>query len=91
MATAFARRARSCQAAVAARELLNEAEIRKRANLPVVTRRFRGVALLAIQRMKDEATSGKGKVSYADYITIINEYLIPTLGKRIWRLFEAVI
>jgi hypothetical protein len=35
----------------AARELMIEAEIRLRSNLPVVTRRFRDVAKLAIQRI----------------------------------------
>jgi len=66
-----------------ARELMIEAEIRKRSNLPVITRRFRDVAKLAIQRMKDETASGKGKVSYEDYERVINDYLIPFLGNRL--------
>ena len=70
------------KAKVKAKELMIEAEIRKRSNLPVVTRKFANVAKLAIERMKEEAASGQGKVSYADYIRVINEYLIPCLGKR---------
>ena len=66
----------------AARELMIEAEIRKRSNLPVVTRRFRDVAKLAIQRMDAETASKKGKASYVDYKRIINDYLIPILGSR---------
>ncbi len=37
-----------------AQELLIAAEIRKRDNLPVITRRFRDIAKLAIKRMEDE-------------------------------------
>jgi hypothetical protein len=37
-----------------ARELMIEAEIRKRANLPVVTRRLRDIAKLPIERMDNE-------------------------------------
>ncbi len=71
---------------VAAKEVANNllitAEIRKRDNLPVITRKFRDVAKLAIKRMKQEIANGKGKVSYKDYIRVINEYLIPALGRK---------
>ncbi len=65
-----------------AKELLVEAEIRKRSNLPVITRKFRDVARLAIERMEAEKKNNKGKVSYVDYQRVIAEYLIPILGKR---------
>lgn len=70
------------KAKVKAKELMIEAEIRKRSNLPVVTRRFRDVAKLAIERMQQELKSGKGIVSYNDYIRVIENYLVPALGKR---------
>lgn len=66
-----------------AKELWITAEIRKRDNLPVVTRKFRDVAKLAIQRMEQRIANGDGKVSYKDYIRIITEYLIPILGNRL--------
>jgi integrase len=66
-----------------ARELRITAEIRKRDNLPVITRKFRDVAKLAVQRMEQKLANGDGKVSYKDYIRIINEYLIPILGNRL--------
>lgn len=66
-----------------AKELRITAEIRKRDNLPVITRKFRDVAKLAVQRMEQKLTNGDGKVSYKDYIRIINEYLIPILGNRL--------
>lgn len=59
------------------------AEIRKHDNLPVITRKFRDVAKLAVQRMEQKIANGDGKVSFKDYIRIINEYLIPILGNRL--------
>lgn len=70
------------EAKEAAHRLLIAAEIRKQQNLPVITRRFRDVASLAVERMEQELKSGKGKVSFNDYIRVIREYLIPILGKR---------
>jgi len=51
-------------AKIKANELLIEAEIRKRSNLPVVTRKFRDIARLAVQRMEDELSNGSGKVVF---------------------------
>lgn len=65
-----------------AHELRMEAEIRKRSNLPVITRKFRDVARLAVERLEHEIAIGKGKRSYTDYIRVIQDYLIPILGKR---------
>lgn len=65
-----------------AQELLIEAEIRKKSNLPVVTRKFRDVARLAIKRLETDMSSGNGKAIYKDYIRVIRDYLIPILGKR---------
>ena len=66
-----------------AKELRLTAEIRKRDNLPVITRKFRDVAKLAVQRMEQKIANGEGKVSFKDYIRIINDYLIPILGNRL--------
>lgn len=63
-------------------ELKVEAEIRKRSNLPVVTRKFRDVARLAVQRLESDIAVGKGKRIYQDYIRVIDDYLIPILGRR---------
>lgn len=71
------------KAKAVAHKLLIAAEIRKEQNLPVVTRRFRDVANLSIERMEQELKSGKGKVSFSDYIRVIREYLVPILGKRV--------
>ena len=65
-----------------AKRLMIEAEIRKASNLPVVTRKFRDIARLAVQRMQQELKGDTPKVSYNDYIRVIEEYLIPFLGSR---------
>jgi integrase len=65
-----------------AKRLMIEAELRKRENLPVVTRRFRDVAKLAVQRLEHETAIGNGKVIYKDYIRVINDVCVPFLGKR---------
>lgn len=65
------------------KRLLIEAEVRLASNIPVITRRFRDVSRLAIERMEQELKSGKGKISFNDYIRVITEYLIPILGKRL--------
>jgi integrase len=70
-----------------AQRLLIEAEVRKAQNLPMVTRRFRDIAKLAVVRMQDEIKVANGKkvrghVSYKDYIRVIHDYLMPILGNR---------
>jgi integrase len=70
------------EAKTRAKEIFFEAEIRNRSNLPVITRRFKDIAKLAIERMEQELSAGKGKVIYRDYIRVITDYIIPSLGNR---------
>lgn len=65
-----------------AKDLHIEAIIRQREGLPVLSRKFRNVAKMAVKRLEEEIASGNGKVIYKDYIRVINDYLIPALGKR---------
>ena len=58
------------------------AEVRHSNGLPVVTRRVKHVAALAIKRMEDELAIGQGKVSYETYIRVINDFILPTIGRR---------
>jgi len=66
----------------AAQYMLIESEIRKKSNLPVLTRKFKDVAKLTITRLNDDIKSGNGKAIYKDYIRVIRDYLIPILGRR---------
>lgn len=64
-----------------AKRLLFEAQLRKEANIPVVTRKFRDIAKLAYQQMEDEEANTKVKapVSIADSVALY-------LGVRQYRL-----
>lgn len=77
------------KAQIAAHKLMITAEIRLHDNLPVVTRKFRDVAKQALQRMKTKLANKDGKVSYNDYIKVIEEYLIPILGNRLITNIDA--
>jgi integrase len=70
-------------ACIKAKEMLIEAEIRKRNNLPTVTRKFRDIAKLAVERMLHERKAGIGKVIYIDYMRVVERYLIPFFGNRV--------
>ncbi|MFT7227983.1 MAG: integrase [Methylophilaceae bacterium] len=78
------------KARVKAKDLMVEAEIRRRANIPAITRYFRDMARFAIEKMNktianDKATGSvtRGSTTYKDYIDVINNYLVPCLGKLI--------
>ena len=57
------------------------AEAKAENKLPQSTRKFRNVAKFAIDRMQTEIEGGSGKVTYKDYIRVIENYLIPFFGR----------
>jgi integrase len=65
-----------------ATELVTEAWFKERHGMPVVNKRFKSVAKLAIRRMQDMAAAGQNKATYKTYIQVINNYLIPLLGNH---------
>lgn len=65
-----------------AKDLKRIAELKKEANLPVVTKKFRDIARLTKQRMDDKAKKGEAPVSYNVYKRIIDDFLIPCLGNK---------
>ena len=66
----------------AAVDLVTNAWFRTRNNLPVINKRFKAVANLAIKRMETMLAAEQGKVSYRSYIRALNNYYIPQLGKH---------
>ena len=48
-----------------------------------MTKRFKDLAELAIDRVERDLKGGLGKVIYKDYIRIIREHYIPSLGQRL--------
>lgn len=64
----------------AAVDIVMNAMFRQKNNLPVVSKRFKHVAKLAIKRMQDLLKNGHGKVTYERYIQALERYLIPFFG-----------
>lgn len=64
-----------------ATEIVMRAWFREKEGLPVVNKKFKAVAKLAIKRMEEELANGQGKATYGHYIQVINKYLISYLGK----------
>jgi integrase len=62
-------------------KLFYGAEAKAENKLPQSTRKFRNVAKYAIERMQTEIDGDSGKVTYKDYIRVIDNYLIPFFGK----------
>ena len=50
----------------AAKKLLITAEIRKEQNMPVLTRRFKDVAKLAVVKLQQRLAEGTGKTAFKD-------------------------
>lgn len=64
-----------------AKDLYKEAHWKKKNQVAPITRYFRDVAKTTVKRLQDALDSGEGKVIYKDYITALNRYLVPALGK----------
>lgn len=65
-----------------AKDLKRIAELKKEANIPVITKKFKDIARLTKQRMDDKAKKGETPVSYKVYKRIIDDFLIPCLGNK---------
>lgn len=76
------RKSDSDEAKQAALDLMMETKYRQKFGVPVVTRKFRNVALLASKAMKDDLDAGRGKVIYKHYLGVIENYLIPFFGNH---------
>ena len=66
----------------AAVKIVTNAWFRVENDLPIVNKRFKYVALLAIKRMEELLANGQGKVTYKHYIQAINNYLIPYFAQH---------
>ena len=66
----------------AAVDIVTNAWFRVRNDLPVVNKRFKHVAKLAIKRMEDLIAVGQGLASFKHYIQAINNYHIKHLAQH---------
>ena len=71
-----------------AKEIYLEAQFRKRNDIAPITRYFKDIAKTVVKKLKDDLASGNGKVIYKDYISAIEKYLIPALGKLAFPRFS---
>ena len=69
------------KATAKAHDLLVEANTLKKLNVAPITRRFKDIANAVVKKLKAEIASRNGKAIYKDYITAIEKYFIPALGK----------
>ena len=69
------------EAKAKAHDILVEANTLKKLNVAPITRRFKDIASAVMRKLKDEVKTRKAKPIYKDYITAIDTYLIPVLGK----------
>ncbi len=70
------------EAKQAAVDIVTNAWFREKNDLPIVNKRFKHVANLAVKRMEDLLANGQGKVTYKHYIQAIKKYLIMYLGNH---------
>lgn len=63
-------------------EVVMNAWFREKNDLPVVNKRFKSVAKLAVHRMEDLQKANQGKATYKTYVQAINRYLIPFMGNH---------
>ena len=63
-------------------DIVTNAWFREKNDLPVVNKRFKSVARLAVQRMEDLQKADQGKATYKTYIQAINRYLVKFLGNH---------
>ena len=64
-----------------AKDIYKEAHWKKKNQVAPITRYFRDVAKTVVKRLQDALDSKEGKAVHRDYITAINRYLVPALGK----------
>lgn len=62
-------------------DIVTNAWFREKNDLPVVTKKFKAVAELAIKRMDEVPEGVRGKKTYTSYKLALQNYFIPYLGK----------
>lgn len=65
-----------------ATDMVIDARFKEKHSLPIVNKRVKSVAKLAIRRLEGLIASGRGKSTYKTYIQAIEKYIIPVLGNH---------
>lgn len=70
------------EAKKAGADIVMNAMFREKNNLPIVSKRFKAVAKLAIARMNELHEAKQGKATFKTYIQALNKYFIPLIGNH---------
>jgi integrase len=64
-----------------AHDILVKANVKKELNIAPITRKLKDVATIVVKQLEKDIQSNTAKPIYKDYISILNNYIIPILGK----------
>jgi integrase len=70
------------EAKIIAEDVFHEARVLEKRGLSVVSKKFKAVAQVVCDNLKEQVKAGTGKKSYADYYRAIDTYLIPFFGNH---------
>ena len=70
------------EAKKAGADIVMNSIFREKNNLPIVSKRFKAVAKLAIARMNELHEAKQGKATFKTYIQALNKYFIPLIGNH---------
>jgi integrase len=70
------------EAKIIAEDVFHEARVLEKRGLSVVSKKFKAVAQVVCDNLKEQVKAGTGKKSYADYYRAIDNYLIPFFGNH---------
>jgi integrase len=65
----------------AAHDILVKANVKKELNIAPITRKLKDVANVVLKQLEKDIKNNTAKPIYKDYIAILNNYIIPILGK----------
>ena len=64
-----------------AHEILVQANVKKELNVAPITRKLKDVANIILKQLEKDIKEQTAKPIYKDYVSILNKYIIPILGK----------
>lgn len=64
-----------------AHDILVKANVKKELNIAPITRKLKDVATVVVKHLEKDIKNNTAKPIYKDYISILNNYIIPILGK----------
>jgi hypothetical protein len=63
-----------------AHDILVKANVKKELNIAPITRKLKDVANVVLKQLEKETKNNTAKPIFKDYISVLNNYIIPILG-----------